>query len=134
MMLVSNGSIPSAPTYTIADSATFWALSLKPGQEGSLLWGPINIDLINDDNEQLMYQAHDPENRVFIFQQTPDMSWVAYKLDSGQKAWQTISEGDYNSSQQATSVLSSHTTLKTAVYFGSTMLQPTWRNSNTTHL
>ncbi len=98
IMLVSNGSIPSAPTYTIADSATFWALNLNPskGVIGSLLWGPTNIPLINADNQQLMYQAHDPENGVFIFQQTPDMSWKAYDIYTGQFAWQTISEGDYN--------------------------------------
>jgi outer membrane protein assembly factor BamB len=96
MMLLSNGSIPSAPTYTIADSATFWAISLKPESRGTLLWGPINIPLINSDNQQLMYQGHDEVNDIFFFQQTPDMSWVAYKLHSGQKAWQTISEGDYN--------------------------------------
>jgi outer membrane protein assembly factor BamB len=96
IMLVSNGSIPSAPTYTIADSATFWAISLKPETRGTLLWGPINIPLINSENQQLMYQAHDPVNGVFMFQQTPDMSWVAYNLYTGQKAWQTISEGDYN--------------------------------------
>ena len=96
MMLVSNGSIPSAPTYTIADAATFWGISLKPGQEGTLLWGPVNIPLINTDNQQLMYQAHDEVNGVFIFQQTPDMSWVAYNIRNGQRVWQTISEGDYN--------------------------------------
>ena len=96
MMLVSNGSIPSAPTYTIADLATFWAVSLKPESRGTLLWGPINIPLINSNNEQLMYQAHDPVNGVFIFQQTPDMSWIGYDMRTGQKLWQTISEGDYN--------------------------------------
>jgi hypothetical protein len=96
MMLISNGSIPSAPTYTIADSATFWAVSLKPESRGALLWGPINIPLINSDNEQLMYQGHDEVNGIFFFQQTPDMSWLAYNLHTGQKAWQTISEGDYN--------------------------------------
>ena len=98
IMLVSNGSIPSAPTYTIADSATFWALNLNPskGIIGALLWGPTNIPLINTNNEQLMYQAHDPVNGVFMFQQTPDMSWVGYDIYTGQKIWQTISEGDYN--------------------------------------
>jgi outer membrane protein assembly factor BamB len=96
MMLVSNGTIPSAPTYTIADSATFWGINLKPGQEGTLLWGPVNIPLINSENQQLMYQAHDEVNGVFMFQQTPDMSWVGYNIRNGQKVWQTISEGKYN--------------------------------------
>ena len=96
LILISNGTIPSAPTYTIADTATFYAFSLKPETRGNLLWGPTNIPLINTDNQQLMYQAHDPENGVFIFQQTPDMSWVGYDIYTGQKLWQTISEGDYN--------------------------------------
>jgi outer membrane protein assembly factor BamB len=98
IMLVSNGSIPSAPTYTIADSATFWALNLNPakGLVGALLWGPITIPLINSDNQQLMYQAHDPVNGVFMFQQTPDMSWVGYDIYTGAKLWNTISEGDLN--------------------------------------
>jgi outer membrane protein assembly factor BamB len=98
IMLVSNGTIPSAPTYTIADTATFWALNLNPskGLIGALLWGPINIPLINTNNEQLMYQAHDPVNGVFMFQQTPDMSWVGYDIYNGQKVWETISEGNYN--------------------------------------
>ena len=43
-----------------------------------------------------MYQGHDDVNGIFFFQQTPDMSWVAYDLYTGQYAWQTISEGDYN--------------------------------------
>ncbi len=96
IILISNGTIPSAPTYTVADVATFYAFSLKPESRGSLLWGPTNIPLVNTDNQQLMYQAHDPENGVFIFQQTPDMSWKAYDIYTGQFAWQTISEGDYN--------------------------------------
>jgi len=96
VMLISNGSIPSAPTYTVADEATFWAISLKPESRGTLLWGPVNIPLVNDDNQQLMYQRHDPETGVFIFQQTPDMSWVGYNMYTGAKMWETISEGDSN--------------------------------------
>jgi outer membrane protein assembly factor BamB len=96
IILVSNGSIPSAPTYTVADVSTFWAFSLKPQSRGQLLWGPTNIPLVNAQNQQLMYQAHDPETGVFMFQQTPDMSWIGYDIYTGQKLWQTISEGDYN--------------------------------------
>ncbi len=96
IMLVSNGTIPSAPTYTIADYATFWGISLKPESRGSTLWGPVNIPLVNKDNEQLMYQRHDQDNGVFVFQQTPDMSWIGYDMYSGKKLWQTISESDYN--------------------------------------
>jgi len=96
MMLVSNGTIPSAPTYTIADYATFWAISLKSGSVGNLLWGPTNVPLINSENQQLQYEIHDPINKVFTFSQSPDMSWVAYSMTTGQKAWETISEADYN--------------------------------------
>ena len=96
IILFSNGSIPSAPTYTVADFATFYGISLKPESRGSLVWGPTNIPLVNAENQQLMYQAHDPVNGVFMFQQTPDMSWVGYDIYTGQKKWQTISEGDYN--------------------------------------
>ena len=96
IILISNGSIPSSPSYTIADYATFYGISLKPESRGQLIWGPTNIPLINTDNQQLMYQAHDPINGVFMFQQTPDMSWVGYDIYTGQKKWQTLSEGDYN--------------------------------------
>jgi outer membrane protein assembly factor BamB len=96
IMLISNGTIPSAPSLTLADEATFWAISLKPESRGHLLWGPVNIPLVNDVNQQLMYQRHDPETGVFIFQQTPDMSWVGYNMYTGVKMWETISEGDSN--------------------------------------
>ncbi|MBT0160638.1 PQQ-binding-like beta-propeller repeat protein, partial [Candidatus Bathyarchaeota archaeon A05DMB-2] len=96
MMLISNGSIPSAPTYTIADYATFWAISLKPESRGTLLWGPIDIPLINKENQQLQYEIHDPVTKVFMFSQAPDMSWVAYSMTTGQKVWHSISETDFN--------------------------------------
>jgi outer membrane protein assembly factor BamB len=97
VMLVSNGTLPTAPSYLYAQSATFWGFSLKPGQEGQLLWGPVNIDLVTAKNQNLDFQR--AAEGVFVFQVDPDMSWMAYSMYTGQKLWDSMSypEGDYNS-------------------------------------
>jgi outer membrane protein assembly factor BamB len=96
VLLVSNGTLPTAPSYTYADEATFWGFSLKAGQEGQKIWGPTNIPLITAKNQNLDFQR--AAEGVFIFQVDPDMSWVAYSMYTGQKLWDSMSypEGQYN--------------------------------------
>lgn len=41
VLLVSNGSLPTVPSYLYAQNATFWGFSLKQGEQGRLLWDPL---------------------------------------------------------------------------------------------
>ncbi len=90
VLLVSNGSLPTAPSYTYAEYATFWGINLNSskGAIGQLLWGPTNIDLVTDKNQNLDYQR--AAEGVFVFQVDPDMSWIAYSMYTGQKLWDSM--------------------------------------------
>ena len=90
VLLVSNGTLPTAPSYTYAEYATFWGINLNAskGAIGQLLWGPTNIELVTDKNQNLDYQR--AAEGVFVFQVDPDMSWVAYSMYTGQKLWDSM--------------------------------------------
>jgi outer membrane protein assembly factor BamB len=98
VLLVSNGTLPTAPSYTYAQNATFWGFNLNStkGAIGNLLWGPTNIDLVTSKNQDFDFQR--AAEGVFVFQVDPDMSWVAYSMYTGQKLWDSMSypEGSYN--------------------------------------
>ena len=96
VLLVSNGSLPSAPSYTYAEEATFWGFSLVPGQVGQKLWGPTNIKLVTEKNQNLDFQR--AAEGVFVFQVDPDMSWIAYDMHTGNKLWDSMAypESDDN--------------------------------------
>lgn len=88
ILLVSNGTLPTAPSYTYADYATFWGISLKPGSIGQLVWGPTNIPLVTSTNQNLDFQRC--AEGVFTFQVDPDMSWIAYDMHTGLKLWDSM--------------------------------------------
>ena len=91
VLLVSNGTLPTAPSYTYAEYATFWGFNLNAskGAIGQLLWGPTNIDLVTKTNQNLDFQR--AAEGVFVFQVDPDMSWIAYSMYTGQKLWDSMS-------------------------------------------
>jgi outer membrane protein assembly factor BamB len=72
---------------------TIWALSLKPGQEGQLLfnknWSLPQADLT------IAFGAASAEDGVFTLRAKETRQWWGFSLDSGEKLWgPTASEGD----------------------------------------
>ena len=74
-----------------------WALSLKPGQEGTLLW---NITFTPPQTEvpdvvisgffgggKMQLSVVDPEDGVFLFSESLTRRWWGYDLETGQKLW-----------------------------------------------
>jgi len=90
------GSI-APTTFGTPDPYTFWALSLKPGQEGQLLWiknypAPAN-------NVTLLQGTVDWESRIFTMYIKESMQWYGYSLDDGNQVWgptpRPLSDFDY---------------------------------------
>ena len=84
-LLGSNGTLPAwSNTNT---EYTMWAVSLKPGQEGTLLWmknyqAPLgNISII------IRPEAIDPQSRIFTIYEKETMNWYGYNLDTGVRQW-----------------------------------------------
>jgi PQQ-like domain len=97
VLLVRNGTLPSAPSYTYAESVSFSGINLNAskGTIGSILWGPTSIPLVDKENHNYDFQR--AAEGVFVFQRDPDMGWAAYSMYTGQKLWETdFGEGDYN--------------------------------------
>jgi hypothetical protein len=74
---------------------TVWAISLKPGSRGSLLWmknyqGPAG-------NLTRQFGPVDPISRVFTMNDKETMQWVGYDLDSGNMLWGPLGDPrDFN--------------------------------------
>ncbi len=74
---------------------TVWAISLKSGSIGSLLWmknyqGPSG-------NLTRQFGPVDPVNRVFTMNDKETMQWVGYNLDGGELLWGPVGEPrDFN--------------------------------------
>jgi outer membrane protein assembly factor BamB len=64
---------------------TVWALSLKSGSKGSLLWTQ-NIQ-VPSGNITLQLGTVDPVNRIFFVSTKETMQWYGYNLDNGNLLW-----------------------------------------------
>jgi len=73
-----------------------WCLSLKPGQEGRLLWNRTFTPPSSAGNKTVSLRAVDPENKVFIFSCTQTRIWWAYSLETGTVIWQSRPESQWN--------------------------------------
>ena len=81
---------------TYIEQGNLWALSLKPGEEGKLLW---NITFTPPQTAPdiaigsgltaagVTLAAVDPEDGVFLFNERLTLRWWGYDLNSGQKLW-----------------------------------------------
>jgi len=78
------GSI-SPSTYGTPNPYTFWALSLKPGEEGRLLW--IKNYTATDVDKTLLQGYVDFDARVFLMYMKEDMQWYGYSMDNGNIVW-----------------------------------------------
>jgi outer membrane protein assembly factor BamB len=89
----------TAVSFGTPNPYTYWAVSLKPGQEGRLLWvrnytAPGgNVSII-----QGPVNPVDPINRVFVTYTKETMSWTGYSLDTGEILWgpKTYSQSGYD--------------------------------------
>jgi outer membrane protein assembly factor BamB len=86
----------SAPRYDYESPVTIWAVSLKPGDEGRLMYMK-NVDTVEDGDSGEMMLERVGEG-VAIFVKLPERYWVAYDVYTGDKLWDTsaIPESDFN--------------------------------------
>jgi len=96
VLLGSNGTHPTgtgAPSYAYPENVTFWALSLKPGEEGRLLWMK-TITTVTPDNQNIIFSR--AAEGVFVFVKTPTCSFIGYDMYTGEKLWETEPQSNYN--------------------------------------
>ncbi|MBT0159092.1 PQQ-binding-like beta-propeller repeat protein [Candidatus Bathyarchaeota archaeon A05DMB-2] len=95
----SNGSWPtgtSGPSYAYPDEVTIWAVSLKPGSIGQLIYMK-NIDV--DDaqrNTNIMFERASADEGVCVAIEVPNCKFIGYSIYDGTKLWETDSQSDGN--------------------------------------
>ena len=78
------GSIAPS-SYGTPNPYTYWALSLKPGQQGQLLW--IKNYTAPPDDKTLLQGYVDYDARVFLMYIKEDLQWYGYSLTDGSIIW-----------------------------------------------
>jgi hypothetical protein len=73
-----------------------WALSLKTGQEGILLWNITFTPPSAAGNKTVAMSTVDPEDGVFTFYSRQDRVWYVYSLETGQLLWESDPEIQMN--------------------------------------
>jgi outer membrane protein assembly factor BamB len=95
-----NGSHPigtSGPRFDYPSPVTIWAVNLKPGQEGQLLYPLKNIDTIPDPPDGGEYMMEGVNEGVAVFVKLFERRWVGYDVYTGNKLWETDPpEADFN--------------------------------------
>jgi len=100
-LLGSNGSLPTAGTSSLnihnPATATLFAISLKPGQEGQMLWMK-NYDMTYLDSSNALIQKLYVRagEGVFVMQEMPTLTWVAYDVLTGDQLWRSEPQADIN--------------------------------------
>ncbi len=98
IMFGINGSHPvgtSGPRFDYPSPVTIWACSLKPGQEGQLIYMK-NVATIPTppDGGEIMLEA--VNEGVAVFVKLFERSWIGYDIYTGNKLWETAPEADFN--------------------------------------
>ena len=97
MLLCSNGSFPAAGTsslnYHNAEETTIFAIGLKPGQEGQILWTKNYPMTFEDGSQNIFIRAGEG---VFVFQHMPTLTFIAYDMTNGNKLWESSPQADDN--------------------------------------
>jgi outer membrane protein assembly factor BamB len=98
-LLCSNGSLPTAGTSSLtltnAQTSTLFAISLKPGEVGRMLWMK-NFDMTYlDSSNQLIQKLYVRAGEgVFVMQEMPTLTWVGYDVYTGNQLWRTDAQAD----------------------------------------
>ncbi|PVX24019.1 MAG: hypothetical protein CW716_10955, partial [Candidatus Bathyarchaeum sp.] len=89
---------------TYVEEGHLWALSLEPGNEGTLLWNvtftppesPPDVAAGMFGAGSVALSKVDPEDGVFIFSQSIDRLWWGYDLETGEQLWESDPEPAFN--------------------------------------
>ena len=96
-LLGSNGTLPTSGTgslyYHNVEASTLFAISLKPGEEGRLLWMKNFTMTFNDGSQNLFVRSGEG---VFVFQHMPTLTWSGYDVHTGEKLWESQAQADLN--------------------------------------
>ena len=84
VLLGRNGSLP---TMTTQSPYTMWAMSLKPGSRGSMLWMKTYDPPAGNVTRSIPLKGVDIVNRVFIAYDKDIMQFTGYSLDNGDRLW-----------------------------------------------
>ena len=99
MIFGTNGSWPtgtSGPSYYYPNEVTFWAVSLKPGQEGQMLYMQ-NVDIEEETkNENIMFERASVDTGIVAAIKVPSCTFIAYDIRSGTKLWEGDAQADTN--------------------------------------
>jgi len=80
--------------YHNPETATLWAVSLKPESRGQTVFGPTNYQMTTADGTwKGLVRAGDG---VFIMVDMPSYAWEAYSMHTGQKLWESDPETEVN--------------------------------------
>jgi len=100
-LLGSNGTLPtsgtSSLTYYNAAQSTLFAISLKPGEVGKMLWMK-NYDMTFIDNSNQIIQrlfVRSGEG-VFVMQEMPTLTWKGFDVYTGNPLWTSAPQADIN--------------------------------------
>lgn len=95
----SNGSWPtgtSGPNYAYPSEVTVWAVSVKPGEEGRLIYMK-NLDIEDEaTNQNIMFERATADEGVFVAIKVPSCTFIGYNMRTGDKIWETDAQSDWN--------------------------------------
>ena len=100
-VLCSNGTLPRAGTsslyYHNQDVSTLFAISLKEGEVGRILWTK-NIDMtfVNSNKESIQRIYIRSGEGVFVMQEMPSLTWLAFDVHTGNQLWTSEPQADIN--------------------------------------
>jgi len=80
--------------YHNPETATFFAVSLKPENRGQTLFGPTNYKMTDEDGTWMGFVR--AGEGVFIMVDMPSYTWVAYSMYTGEKLWESAPETEVN--------------------------------------
>lgn len=100
-ILCTNGTTPTAGTsslyYHNQDVSTFFAISIKPGDEGRILWTKnIPMTYVDDNGDIIQKLFIRAGEGVFLLQEMPTLTWDGYSVRTGELLWQSEPQADVN--------------------------------------
>ena len=95
LILGTSTNFAAFTSFLTPNPYTFWAISLKPGTRGQLLWiknytapaGNLTLSFLGAPNAANLNLPVDPVNRVFFVTVKETSQWYGYDLDNGDILW-----------------------------------------------
>lgn len=100
IMIGTSTALPSFQAFGSPDPLTFWAISLKPENRGTLLWirnytappGNLTLAYMGAPSSGNLNVQVDAKNRVFFLTSKETMQWWGYDMDTGEELWGPVGE------------------------------------------